>query len=178
MWKHTPGLRKYDTTDLTFNLIVDDFGIKYTDTNQAQHLLNSLKDKHVALEWCCINRKVTLSTPGHVKKLLIKYSHSIPSRWKHTPRETEPIKNGDKQQTNVLDKSESLTSDEMQTFLSILGSLLHYSRMIYLIISIAVNDLSIVKTNATLTSRKLLNALLDYLHINPDAKITRKNHIW
>ena len=29
--KHTPGLWKHEKTDLTFTLIVDDFGIKCTD---------------------------------------------------------------------------------------------------------------------------------------------------
>ena len=80
-----PGAWKHDAIDLTFTLIVDDFGTKRTGMKQARHLLNSLKDKYkmnidckaslhagVALEWDYINRKVTLSTPGFVKKLLIK----------------------------------------------------------------------------------------------------------
>ena len=59
----------------------------------------------------------------------------------------------------------------MQTFPSILGSLLFYGRMIDGTILTAIKNISIVETNTTLTSRKHLNTLLDYLHDNPDAKI-------
>ena len=42
---HTLGLWKHNTRQTTFCLCVDDFGIKYYNNDDADHLLNSLKTK-------------------------------------------------------------------------------------------------------------------------------------
>ena len=39
---HKPSLWIHHTSDLVFSLVVDDFGIKYTRKEDADHLLNSL----------------------------------------------------------------------------------------------------------------------------------------
>ena len=41
---HTPGLYKHDTRPVWFTLVVDDFGIKYIGQENAQHLIDTLKD--------------------------------------------------------------------------------------------------------------------------------------
>ena len=43
---HTPGLCQHETRDTIFTLVVDDFAIKYTYLNNAQHLLHALKEKY------------------------------------------------------------------------------------------------------------------------------------
>ena len=40
---HTPGLWQHETRDTIFTLVVDDFAIKYTPLDNAQHLLHALK---------------------------------------------------------------------------------------------------------------------------------------
>jgi hypothetical protein len=40
----TPGLWKHNTCNLAFTLVVDDFGIKYTKREDAEHLVNTLTD--------------------------------------------------------------------------------------------------------------------------------------
>jgi len=48
----TPGLWKYVDSDIIFTLIVDDFGVKYTDPAQAQHLADTLKLKYdLSIDW-------------------------------------------------------------------------------------------------------------------------------
>ena len=48
----TPGLWKHIDSDITFTLIVDNFGVKYTDPAQAQHLADTLKLKYdLSIEW-------------------------------------------------------------------------------------------------------------------------------
>jgi hypothetical protein len=42
----TPGLWRHDTRDIMFLLVVDDFGIKYTSLQDAEHLLSALKDAY------------------------------------------------------------------------------------------------------------------------------------
>ena len=41
--RHTPGLCQHDTSDTIFTPVVDDFAIKYTSLDNAQHLLHALK---------------------------------------------------------------------------------------------------------------------------------------
>jgi len=42
----TPGLWQHDERDITFCLIVDDFGIKYTQKDDLDHSLRVLKNAH------------------------------------------------------------------------------------------------------------------------------------
>jgi hypothetical protein len=39
---HTPGIWTHSTRDITFSLVVDDFGIKYTNHDDAIHLITAL----------------------------------------------------------------------------------------------------------------------------------------
>ncbi len=41
--KNTPGLWYHDTNNITFTLVVDDFGVKYVNKSNVEHLLASLK---------------------------------------------------------------------------------------------------------------------------------------
>ena len=42
---HTPGLWKHVSCPITFTLVVDDFGVKYVNKNNADHLVAALKIK-------------------------------------------------------------------------------------------------------------------------------------
>ena len=46
---HTPGLWKHITRPIQFTLVVDDFGLKYTRREDAEHLLNALRRKFTAV---------------------------------------------------------------------------------------------------------------------------------
>jgi hypothetical protein len=48
--KHTPGLFHHSTKDIKFILVVDDFGIKYTNIDDAKHLIAHLKTKYTVTE--------------------------------------------------------------------------------------------------------------------------------
>ena len=39
----TPGLFKHETRDIVFSLVVDDFGVRCTKKEDAQHLINHLE---------------------------------------------------------------------------------------------------------------------------------------
>ena len=43
---HTPGLWKHHTRNITFTLMVDDFGIKYTNLEDVTHLQNALHQQY------------------------------------------------------------------------------------------------------------------------------------
>ena len=48
--KFTPSLWKHKSNNAIFTLIVDDFGIKYIGKDNAQYLIDTLKDKYEDVE--------------------------------------------------------------------------------------------------------------------------------
>lgn len=85
---HTPGLFTYVTRPISFVLTIYDFGIKYTNITDANHLLVSLRRKYdvttdwsgflycgITLKWDYIQRTVQLSMPGYIANVLQKYNH-------------------------------------------------------------------------------------------------------
>ena len=50
--QYTPGLWKHAWLPVTFSLVVDDFGVKYTGKDHALHLINATEnDYKLALDW-------------------------------------------------------------------------------------------------------------------------------
>jgi hypothetical protein len=43
---HTSGLWKHDTRPISFTLVIDDFGVKYFNKEDAEHLLETCLSKH------------------------------------------------------------------------------------------------------------------------------------
>ena len=83
--KHTIGLWKHDTRPITFCLCVDGFGIKYTQREDAIHLLNALKEGYtITTDWTgehfcglTLNQNyekqyVDITMPDYVEQLLTK----------------------------------------------------------------------------------------------------------
>jgi hypothetical protein len=180
----TPGLWKHNTSGLTFTLIVDDFGVKFNNFQQANHLIEALQTKYelsvdwsgslycgVTLEWNYIMRTVVCSMPKYVQNLLIKYKHPIPKRKQYTPCYPEPITYGKHPQNTVIDDSTPLSKDNIHLIQSIIGTVLYYGRIIDNTILPAVNDISLEQSSATQKTQDKVNTLLDYLHTNPIAKL-------
>eukprot|EP00957_Ditylum_brightwellii_P038085 2880364-Ditylum_brightwellii.AAC.1 len=81
--QHTPGLWKHKDRDITFCLVADNFGIKYTNENDLQHLIRALQQLYtitidcdgnlfcdITLQWDYVNRTIDLSIPGYIKATL------------------------------------------------------------------------------------------------------------
>ena len=101
----TPSLWKHATRPITFSLVVDDFGVKYTGEDNALHLINALKSLYdisvdwtgglflgLTLEWDYVNRIVYISMPGYIQEALHRFQHEAPSRPQHASSSwTKPI---------------------------------------------------------------------------------------
>ncbi len=87
----TPGLSKHESRPLTFTLVVDDFGVKYENKEDADHLIASIKSTYkltkdwtgnlycgISLDWDYVNRTVDVSMPGYIEKKLQEYNHMLP----------------------------------------------------------------------------------------------------
>jgi hypothetical protein len=87
--KFTPGLWRHVTLPIKFNLVVDDFGVKYVGNEHAQHLIYAIEEEYnvskdwtgglyfgITLKWDYENKHMDLSMPGYIKDALPKISES------------------------------------------------------------------------------------------------------
>ena len=79
----TPGLWINKEQNISFTLVVDDFGVKHVDFKNAKHLIDALEQEciitidmsgslhcGVTLKWNYADREVNYSMPGCMPKLL------------------------------------------------------------------------------------------------------------
>jgi hypothetical protein len=85
---NTPGLWRHESCPLTFTLVVHDFGVKFINKNDVDHLISSIKNTYtltkdwtgnlycgIMLVWDYVRCTVDISMPGYIKKKLQEYEH-------------------------------------------------------------------------------------------------------
>jgi hypothetical protein len=95
---HTPGLFRHATQPKNFNLVVDDFDIKFVGDTHATHLIDTLQkhydvtiDKQGAifcgihLDWDYPNQTVDLTMPNYVSKARAQLRHPTPQKPQYSP---------------------------------------------------------------------------------------------
>ncbi len=96
MWYH-------ESRPITFTLVVDDFGVKYVNKDDVDHLIASIKKDYmltedwtgnlycgIQLNWDYVKRTVDISMLGYIKKKLQECSHIMPSKIQGCPYSPEP----------------------------------------------------------------------------------------
>jgi hypothetical protein len=86
----TPGLWKHKMRQISFTFIVDNFGVKYIEQNDGNHLIRCMKQTYevnedcsgnlccrIKLDWDYNPFTLNISKPGYIKKLLLKYKHLL-----------------------------------------------------------------------------------------------------
>jgi len=92
--KHTSGLFTHTTRDISFTLVVDDFGIKYQDKADLDHLMMALKTKYdvtldldakqyvgIDLTWNYDCRELLCSMDEYAKEGLSEFQHPAPKQF-------------------------------------------------------------------------------------------------
>jgi hypothetical protein len=124
----TPGLWKHHTRDITFTLVVDDFGVKYTDKNDAEHLMACLKENYVVkedwegtrycgltIEWDYTRRLCYISMPGYIARCLQRFAHMVSKTPTDSPHAyTPPIYGRKVQYADGPDESPHLDPNGMK----------------------------------------------------------------
>jgi hypothetical protein len=182
--RHTPGLWLHKTRPISFNLVVDDFAVKYVGKQHADHLRNALLKTYelttdwtatvysvVTLKWDYNNRTCDISMPGYVSNVLSKFQHDAPRHPQHTPsRYVTPVY-GAKTQYSTKDERPPLTAQQCLTIQKFTGSVLYYARAVDLTVLIPLNDIATEQNKETEKTQASTNQLLDYLATHPDATI-------
>ena len=94
----TTGLFKHNTGATTFVLCVDDFGIKYNNEDDLQHLIDTLQEHYeisidregknycgLTFTWHYAQEYVNVAMPQYVIKALAKFNHPKTHRPQHAP---------------------------------------------------------------------------------------------
>jgi hypothetical protein len=181
---NTTGMWKHRTRKTVFCICVDDFGIKYFNKDDIDHLLGTL-EKHytvttdwtgrnycgLTIDWEYNKQYVDISMPGYIEKVLHKYQHPKPAKPEYSPHDhVEPIY-GAKRQFTTPDSSAILDLKSIRRIQGIVGSLLFYGRAIDNTMLTAINEISGVQNKATQKTLRATNKLLDYAATYPNTKI-------
>jgi len=182
---YTPGLWTHKSNGITFTLVVDDFGIKYTSLSSLNHLLDVLKTFYnitinmkgdlyigVTLQWKW-NHSVRCSMPSYIPNLVKKLQHVPPLKPQHSPHPAPQIEYGSKIQEPLPEDDSPLLPAQGITYIQrIIGAALYLARIIDSTLLVACNDIAIKQTAATTKTLSLAKFMLDYMISNPDPSIT------
>jgi hypothetical protein len=142
---YIPGMWTHATHGVTFCLMVDDFGIKYINRCDADHLLTVLQHLYnvttdwtgslylaMHMAWDYINHTVDISMPGYVAKALDCFQQYALGRPQHSPHAWQkPQYGAHPQPTQAHDDSSILAQPSLTRIHQIVGTvILFYGRAI------------------------------------------------
>ena len=181
--RYTPGLWKHDTRDLRFCLVVDDFGVKYKNKDDANHLIAALQEKYevtidwtghlfcgITLTWDYINGIVILSMPGYVIRVLRRLKHVL-KKLQDAPHPWNEPAYGQKVQYAETDETDALNKELTTLIQVIVGCFLFYARAVDPTMLTALNAISQHQSKPTQKTLKTAEHFLDYCASHPDAAI-------
>ncbi len=180
-----PGLLHHNTRPILFTLVVDNFGIKYVNADNVQHLIASIQKNYsltkdwkgalycgIKLEWDYINRTVDTLMPGYVEKKLQEYGHIMPKKLQTCPYSPEPKQFGtDAQAPLPPDTSPKLDAKGIKHVQQIMCIILYYAWAINMTVLKALSSLAVEQTKASDKTIVRCTQLLDYLLHNAVAKV-------
>ena len=134
----TPGLWRHHMRDIVFSLVVDDFGIRYTDRADADHLISTLRQHYavslnwtgsrycgLSLQWDYVNRTCDMSMPGYIERALQRFQHTPSRSPEHSPHPWQRPNYGAKVQfAAASDETPALDASDKTRILEVLGTLL------------------------------------------------------
>ena len=183
--KFCHNIWSHNTRPTKFCLCVDDFGVKYYSTDDANHLITTLKKSYditidhkgehfcgLTIKWNYDKKYVDISMKNYVIKALQRLQHTFPSKPQYAPHKwTVPIYGSNRQYAPDPDSSPLLPASDIKKVQSVVGTFLYYARAIDNTILPALNEISASQAKPTQKTTEKINMLLDYLSTYPDAKI-------
>lgn len=178
----TPGLWTHTFRPIWFTLIVDDFGVKFINTENADHLIKALRKHYIVeinwegkkycgitLNWDYDKRTVDASIPGYVETRLAAYEYPKSNKKVHTP--FPPTTDKHSQEPVATDESPKINEKRKKRIERIIGTFLYYSRAVDETMLKTLNMLSTQQAKPTETTEKHVNHFLQYCATHPNATI-------
>jgi hypothetical protein len=180
--KYTQGLFFHETRDISFTLVVDDFGIKYMRQEDVDHLVAAVKSKYkfkvdmegkqyigIHLDWDYQKRQLITSMQGYVEQALKELEHAMPLKPCHAPSKAERPSYGAKIQYAKEDDSPELKPKDVKFIQRTTGKFLYYGRTVDITMQHALNDIATTKDRQS--KMEATKYFLDYAATHPNAKV-------
>ena len=183
--KLVPGLWRHDTRPIQFTLVVDDFGVKYINKDDAQHLQKVL-EKHykitmdwdgrryigITLDWDYKRRQVHLSMPGYIKAALLQFQHKLRNK-RHSPFQSTPIQYGAKTQyATTASTAEPVDARAKKFIQQVCGKFLFLGRAVDSTLLCPISAIASQSAAPTTDTLEQTYDLLDYLATQEEAVLT------
>ena len=182
---NTPGLWYHVSRPISFTLVVDDFGVKYIDKANVDHLVASIKSTYtltedwtgnlycgIHLDWDYEKRTVDILMPGYIAKKLQEYKHIKSKSIQNCPYSPTPKQFGSEAQRPLPpDSTPRLDKKDIKRVQQIVGSILYYARAVDMTVLMALSTIAIEQTKATEQTLARCFQLLDYLAHHSTAKV-------
>jgi hypothetical protein len=184
---HYQGSKGHSATSdaIMFTLVVDNFGVKYANKDNVDHLIASIKKDYMLIEdwtgnlycgiqlnWDYAGRTVNISMPGYIKKKLQEYGHIISRKIQGCPYSPEPKIFGTEAQAPFpQDNTPKLDKKGIKRIQIIVGSISYNVRAVNMTVLMALSTIAVNQTKATKRTMERCTQLLDYLAHNADAKV-------
>ena len=180
----TDCMFKHKTRKTMFCFCIDDFGIKYFSKDDADHLINALKEKYegtedwsgkffcgYTIDWNYEQKYVDISMPTYVPAALKRLNYIMNKYPEYAPHDTDLIiygRKGTQQYTAAPDESNLLDPAETKYIQSLIGTFLYYGRALDGTILPALNSISTQQAQPMEQTKKKHQRLLDYLNTYPN----------
>jgi hypothetical protein len=182
----TPGFWRHKWQPISFTLVVDNFGIKYINKADAEHLLAVLEQDYkcdkdwegtcylgITIDWDYKSHKVHLSMPSYIGKSLVRFNHIPPDKPQHQPHlHMVPTYSATIQYAKHIDQSPAATKANKNYIRQVVGVLLYYARAVEATLLIALTSLASSQAAPTEYTMSLVKWLLNYIATQPNAILT------
>jgi hypothetical protein len=182
--KRTEGLFVHKTRNISFTLVVDDFGIKFNKQEDLEHLTAAIREKYplkvdydgkqyvgITLDWNYETRELICSMPGYVAQALKEFEHATPTTHYTAPSKIERPDYGVKVQYVKEDLTKQLQAEQIKFLQRVTGKFLFYARAIDNTMLHAINDIATATINGTEQTLAAAKYFLNYAASNPDGEI-------
>ena len=184
--KIIPGYWTHSWRPISFTLVVDDFGVKYTRKEDVDDLLAVLKNEYevsedwkgeryigLTLDWDYNNQQVHLSMPGYINDALIEFGHPRPKRKQPAPYTYTPPNYGAKAQYAKVDPNEPiLGKDEIKFIQRVVGKFNFIGRAIDGTLQTALSAIASEQAAPTKNTMDKVKQFLDYVASHEEPVLT------
>ncbi len=139
-----PGLWTHPTRPIFFSLVVENFAVKYTRKEDAEHLLKVRKIHYrttedwtgtkymgLTIEWDYKNGQVHIWMPGDIKMTLVRFNHETPKKVQNSLHPHTILTYGTKiQYADQPDNSPKLNKEDTKYIQQVAGTLLNYGHAV------------------------------------------------
>eukprot|EP00804_Cyclotella_cryptica_P018387 CCRYP_020373-RI/>CCRYP_020373-RI protein AED:0.10 eAED:0.10 QI:0/0/0/1/0/0/2/0/334 len=156
-----PGLWKHKTRSIQFILVVDDFGIKYLQQGDLDHLIAALR-KFYDLNWDYENKRVHLSMVPFLQKVLRQFNNLVPTQRQDSPYPYTEPKYGVKQQFAEYNMSTPAGKEDQKHVQQVTGKFNWYACRIDRTMLMPIIALAAQQAKPTQATMKKVQHFLDY----------------